>query len=99
MTVRARRDRSGALRGSSRSPGELVCVPLLEPPEHFHPQDVARGLRRYDTPDVLVLSGAEDIVPVPDPDAPADVTRYRPRTEGLFALIHRHRDDKAGYDY
>jgi RHS repeat-associated protein len=37
--------------------------------------------------DTFVLSGAEDLVPVSEP-AP-DVTRFRPRTEGLFARIER----------
>lgn len=36
-------------------------------------------------PDVFILSGAEDLVPVDG--APAGAQRYRPRTEGLFALI------------
>lgn len=39
-------------------------------------------------PDVFVLSGAEDLVPIADP-APG-ITRYRPRTEGLFAHIDHH---------
>jgi hypothetical protein len=44
-----------------------------------------------DTRDVFVLSGAEDLVPVPGGDA--NVQRYRPRTEGLFARIEHRRDD------
>ncbi|MDM5177476.1 SpvB/TcaC N-terminal domain-containing protein [Massilia sp. DJPM01] len=46
-------------------------------------------------PDVFMLSGAEDLVPV-DGGAPG-AQRYRPRTEGLFALIDRFHD--AGNDY
>lgn len=41
-------------------------------------------------PDVFILSGAEDLVPVAG--APAGAQRYRPRTEGLFALIDHFRD-------
>ena len=37
--------------------------------------------------DTFVLSGTEDLVPVAEA---AGVTRYRPRTEGLFARIERH---------
>jgi hypothetical protein len=40
--------------------------------------------------DVFILSGAEDLVPVSEP-APG-VTRYRPRTDGLFARIEHHQD-------
>jgi len=51
----------------------------------------AKGIPRYeDESDVFVLSGAEDLVRVGD-DANGR-TRYRPRTEGLFALIERRRD-------
>src|SRR6266446_5583238 len=39
--------------------------------------------------DTFILSGAEDLVPVPG--APAGANRYRPRTEGLFARIERFR--------
>lgn len=53
------------------------------------------GLPRYDDQqDSFVLSGAEDLVPV---DVQANLTRYRPRTEGLFARIAHHRD--ANQDY
>ncbi|MGJ0483196.1 MAG: SpvB/TcaC N-terminal domain-containing protein [Methylomicrobium sp.] len=48
------------------------------------------GLPRYDdTQDTFGLSGAEDLVPV---DSQQTATRYRPRTEGLFARISHHRD-------
>lgn len=53
-----------------------------------------KGLPRYfaaEEPDTFVLSGAEDLVPVPTPadagDVDYDVQRYRPRVEGLFARI------------
>lgn len=46
--------------------------------------------------DVFILSGAEDLVPMDTQEVRTDAgltlrTRYRPRTEGLFAKIHRHR--------
>src|SRR6266508_3267435 len=45
-----------------------------------------KGLPTYDDArDTFLLSGAEDLVPVPG--APKGATRYRPRTEGLFARI------------
>ena len=53
------------------------------------------GLPRYDDAadsDVFILSGAEDLVPAPDvlPDRDGyAITRFRPRTEGLFARIER----------
>ena len=46
-------------------------------------------------PDVFILSGAEDLVPVEG--APSGAQRYRPRTEGLFALIDHFRDDTNDY--
>ncbi len=63
----------------------------------------AQGVPRYrdydpnqrEKPDVFILSGAEDLVPVATPVA--GVTRYRPRTEGLFARIDHHHTD--GDDY
>jgi len=55
-----------------------------------------KGLPRYADAagsDVFLLSGAEDLVPVPGPppDPPDGYTiqRYRPRIEGLFARIER----------
>jgi RHS repeat-associated protein len=55
-----------------------------------------KGLPRYldgGESDTFILSGAEDLVPVPTPaDAGDDdhaVQRYRPRVEGLFARIER----------
>jgi RHS repeat-associated protein len=61
----------------------------------------SRGIPRYhdddptEEPDVFILSGVEDLVPVENP-LPG-VTRYHPRTEGLFALIDHHHS--AGDDY
>src|SRR5688572_21037186 len=49
----------------------------------------SKGIPVYDdSKDVFILSGAEDLVAVPG--APPGATRYRPRTEGLFALIDHH---------
>jgi RHS repeat-associated protein len=72
--------------------GWTLSVPSVQ-------RKTARGVPRYrdGAPDprlhdVFVLSGAEDLVPVAG--AAAGVTRYRPRTEGLFARIERlHGDD------
>lgn len=55
----------------------------------------ARGIPRYDGNDVFVLSGAEDLVPVPG--GAVGRQRYRPRAEGLFARVERHTHD--GQDY
>ncbi|MDX8126804.1 SpvB/TcaC N-terminal domain-containing protein [Methylomonas sp. OY6] len=53
------------------------------------------GLPRYDDSlDTFLLSGAEDLVPV---DLQANLTHYRPRTEGLFARIAHHRDASQNY--
>ncbi|HKE57533.1 MAG TPA: SpvB/TcaC N-terminal domain-containing protein, partial [Pyrinomonadaceae bacterium] len=58
-------------------------------------RQTAKGIPQYDdTRDIFVLSGAEDLVPV---NQSAAITSYRPRTEGLFALIQHHRD--ADNDY
>jgi len=60
-----------------------------------------KGLPRYhdgSESDVFLLSGAEDLVPVPREDGQLDdltmapgyaIRRYRPRIEGLFARIER----------
>ena len=61
----------------------------------------ARGVPRYQdgsddgSPDVFIVSGAEDLVPVAD-DARGRV-RYRPRSEGLFARIEHVRDATGDY--
>lgn len=50
----------------------------------------SKGIPRYDdAQDVFILSGSEDLVPVANL-APG-VTRYQPRTEGLFARIKHFR--------
>jgi RHS repeat-associated protein len=50
----------------------------------------SRGIPRYaDERDTFLLSGAEDLVLVATTPG---VTRYRPRTEGLFARIEHHKD-------
>lgn len=55
----------------------------------------SEGLPRYvDDLDTFILSGAEDLVAV---DAQSDQTRYRPRTEGLFARITHHHDASHNY--
>jgi hypothetical protein len=55
----------------------------------------SKGVPRYDdAEDTFVLSGAEDLVSV---ETLETATRYRPRTEGLFARILHHRD--ADNDY
>ncbi|MGL5942559.1 MAG: SpvB/TcaC N-terminal domain-containing protein [Waterburya sp.] len=55
----------------------------------------AEGIPRYDdSQDIFILSGAEDLVPI---ERQSSVTRYQPRTEGLFARILHHRD--LGNDY
>jgi Salmonella virulence plasmid 65kDa B protein len=47
------------------------------------------GASQSDPPDTFVLSGAEDLVAVATPQA--GVTRFRSRSEGLFARIDRMR--------
>ena len=67
----------------------------LRPPQHII---VPRYRDRTVNPperDTFILSGAEDLVPVSEP-APG-VTRFRPRTEGLFARIERIQT--AGEDF
>lgn len=55
----------------------------------------SHGIPRYDdTRDVFILSGAEDLVPV---ETGEGFTRYRPRTEGLFARITHY--SGAGKNY
>ena len=53
------------------------------------------GIPRYDDArDTFLISGAEDLVRVP---TPVNATRYRPRTEGLFAHIDHYRDTQNDY--
>lgn len=64
----------------------------------------SKGLPRYqdaavfsEEADVFILSGAEDLVPIEvlEPGR----TRYRPRTEGLFARIEHHQDSAQATNY
>jgi len=55
----------------------------------------SKGVPRYTDEDIFILSGAEDLVPVPG--GPPAATRYRPRTEGLFARIDHHHDSANDY--
>lgn len=55
----------------------------------------AKGVPKYDDEaDIFILSGAEDLVPVEHAEG---ITRYRPRTEGLFARIERHHANGTHY--
>lgn len=50
--------------------------------------------------DTFILSGAEDLVPVDDEELdPEKATRYRPRTEGLFAKIIHHHSAQDGANH
>jgi hypothetical protein len=61
-------------------------------------RQTSKGVPRYDdATDVFVLSGAEDLVPLPG--GPPRATRYEPRTEGLYARIDHHRDRAANHDF
>jgi RHS repeat-associated protein len=60
-------------------------------------RETSKRVPRYDLDDRFVLSGAETLVPVPG--APSGATRYRPRTEGLFARIDHHHDAANKHDY
>ncbi|MFD1322658.1 SpvB/TcaC N-terminal domain-containing protein [Micromonospora sonneratiae] len=60
----------------------------------------SRGVPRYsaapaDRPDVYLLSGAEDLVPVAAVDAGR--VRFRPRTEGTFARVERVLDASGDF--
>lgn len=49
----------------------------------------SKGIPKYQGEDTFILSGAEDLVPL---KKEGNTTRYRPRTEGLFARIERIND-------
>src|SRR5713226_1985016 len=56
----------------------------------------SKGIPFYDdSKDVFILSGAEALVVIPG--GPSGATRYRPRTEGLFARIEHYRDARDDY--
>ena len=58
-------------------------------------RQTSQGIPRYsDAQDIFILSGAEDLVPI---DQQPGVTRYRPRTEGLFARIEHHHDGQNDF--
>ena len=59
----------------------------------------SKGVPTYDPEsDVFILSGVEDLVPVAIPiEQTNGVTRYHPRTEGLFAQILHHCDPQNDY--
>lgn len=55
----------------------------------------SQGIPHYnDAQDTFVLSGAEDLVPVAQTEI---LTRYQPRTEGLFARIEHHTGGAQDY--
>lgn len=56
----------------------------------------AKGIPLYQDRDTFVLSGAEDLIPVATGDG---FIQYRPRTEGLFALIRHYQIPASGLDY
>src|SRR5205823_1346344 len=59
-------------------------------------RDTATQIPVYDDArDIFLLSGAEQLVPVASPVQGA--TRYRPRTEGLFARITHFTSSEADY--
>jgi RHS repeat-associated protein len=60
-------------------------------------RNVSRGVPRYDARDTFILSGVDDLVAVER--VSEATTRFRPRTEGLFARILHHRDPRQGIDY
>jgi RHS repeat-associated protein len=61
-------------------------------------RQTSKGIPRYnDAQDLFILSGAEDLVPVSSRSE--GVTRYRPRTEGLFARIEHNHDTQNNNDY
>ncbi|WP_404870175.1 SpvB/TcaC N-terminal domain-containing protein [Kitasatospora griseola] len=83
-----------ALEYSSGNPnGPFGMGWRLSPPDVR--RSTRRGLPHYDERDTFLLSGAEDLVPVPG-CAPGR-TRYRPRTESGFARIEHVTAD--GQDY
>jgi RHS repeat-associated protein len=65
----------------------------------------SKGIPRYydydstgEQADVFILSGSEDLVPLPALNPPnPSLTRYRPRTEGLFALVDHHHSQNDDY--
>jgi hypothetical protein len=59
-------------------------------------RDTAKRVPVYDDDaDVFLLSGAEQLVPLPSPSPGA--IRYRPRTEGLFARITHFKSSETDH--
>ena len=59
-------------------------------------RDTSKRLPIYDdSEDTFLLSGAEQLIPVSSPSPGA--TRYRPRTEGLFARIAHRKAGQSDY--
>lgn len=54
----------------------------------------SKGVPRYQSEDVFLLSGAEDLV---ETERIGNRNKYRPRTEGLFAIIERVLDAQNDY--
>lgn len=54
----------------------------------------SKGIAQYQGKDIFILSGAEDLVPI---KKDGSITRYKPRTEGLYAKIEQHRDPNNDY--
>src|SRR5205823_2682345 len=55
----------------------------------------SKGIPRYDDArDTFILSGAEDLVPV---EPFRSITRYGPRTEGLFARVRHYHANAQDY--
>src|SRR5437762_3018989 len=78
--------------GSGNGPfglGWMLSIPGVS-------RKTSQGVPRYDSKrDTFILSGAEDLVSVPG--GPPGTTRYRPRTEGLFARIQHHEGPADDY--
>jgi len=78
--------------GNGNSPFGLgwgISIPGVE-------RKTSKGIPRYQGQDTFILSGAEDLIPVVVGD---DFIQYRPRTEGLFAIIRhfQYPDDNLNY--
>ena len=72
----------------------------MEPSTPVISRKTSKGIPRYQgdgsllESDTFLLSGAEDLIPL---EATGGITRYRPRTETLFARIERHRTAKTDH--
>ena len=81
--------------GNGNSPfglGWQLSVPGVE-------RKTSKGIPQYrdndsENQDTFILSGAEGLIPVRKGQ---NYVQYRPRTEGLFALIYRVRDENNDY--